>query len=128
MMKLILLLQINPTKNVVRKKVSAMGFNKFLSYLSGFKNLGYFLFVCFSLSLTMSMCLAIGYERKTYFLNFYSIIWLTSLWPASTYKMLLIPIPSLDKYEIQDIAVEVLRLDSYDTHALRHFFPGYCSD
>lgn len=63
MMKLILLLQINPTKNVVRKKVSAMGFNKFLSYLSGFKILVSFFF-CFSLSLTMSMCLTIGYERK----------------------------------------------------------------
>ena len=80
MMKLILLLQINPTKNVVRKKVSAMVFNKFLSYLSGFKILFFFfLFVCFSLSLTMSMCLAVVYERKTYLLNFYSIIWLTSL-------------------------------------------------
>ena len=45
MMKLNLLLQINPTKNVARKKVSAMGFNKFLSYLSGFKILVFF-FVC----------------------------------------------------------------------------------
>ena len=45
MMKLILLLQINPTKNVVRKKVSAMGFNKFLSYLSGFKILFFFFFL-----------------------------------------------------------------------------------
>lgn len=50
MMKLILLLQINPTKNV-RKKVSAMGFNKFLSYLSGFKIL-VFLFVCLFLIIT----------------------------------------------------------------------------
>ena len=51
MMKLILLLQINPTKNVVRKKVSAMGFNKFLSYLSGFKIL-FFFFVCLFLIIT----------------------------------------------------------------------------
>ena len=51
MMKLILLLQINPTKNVVRKKVSAMGFNKFLSYLSGVKIL-FFFFVCLFLIIT----------------------------------------------------------------------------
>lgn len=76
----------------------------------------------------MSMCLAIGCERKSFFLNFYSMIWLTSLRPASIYKMLLVPIPSLGKYELRDTVAEVLRLDSHDLSALRNSFPVHCSD
>lgn len=59
----------------------------------------------------MSMCLATGFETKAFFLKtFHPMIWLTSFQPASTYKMLLIPIPFLGKYEIRDTAAEVLRL------------------